>query len=229
MPGGRLTQQERRRIATGLADGVSYAEIARRIERPTSTVGREIARNGGPSGYRPEQAHQATARRARRRTPVSTAAGAAQWRDAEIRKAQEEAAEMAAGMGLPRMAARVLMGLWFSEDGRLTAAELARTLKVSPASISTAVGYLDRQALIRREHDPHRRRDIYVVDNDAWYQATVTGARQALDAARTASAHAQTLGLNTAAGSQLAKAGAFLERISLDALESAELRRGLLS
>ena len=30
MPGGRLTQQERQQIALGLADGLAYAEIARR-------------------------------------------------------------------------------------------------------------------------------------------------------------------------------------------------------
>ncbi|MFB7357563.1 helix-turn-helix domain-containing protein [Streptomyces gardneri] len=48
MPGGRLTQQERERIAAGIAAGLSYAEIARRVGRPTSTVSREISRNGGP-------------------------------------------------------------------------------------------------------------------------------------------------------------------------------------
>ncbi|PLW74614.1 MarR family transcriptional regulator, partial [Streptomyces sp. DJ] len=60
MPGGRLTQQERRRIAAGLAEGLPYAEIARRLGRPTSTVSREVGRNGGPGGYRPQQAHQET-------------------------------------------------------------------------------------------------------------------------------------------------------------------------
>ncbi|MEW2556860.1 helix-turn-helix domain-containing protein, partial [Streptomyces zhihengii] len=68
MPGGRLTQQERQRIAAGLADGLSYAEIGRRLERPTSTISREVSRNGGPGRYRPQQAHLATVRRARRGT-----------------------------------------------------------------------------------------------------------------------------------------------------------------
>lgn len=48
MPGGRLTQQERQQIALGLGDGLAYAEIARRLERPTSTITREVMRNGGP-------------------------------------------------------------------------------------------------------------------------------------------------------------------------------------
>lgn len=68
MPGGRLTQQERRQIALGLADGLAYAEIARQLDRPTSTVTREVMRNGGPTAYRSDLAHRATERRAHRRT-----------------------------------------------------------------------------------------------------------------------------------------------------------------
>ncbi|MDA0638253.1 helix-turn-helix domain-containing protein, partial [Nonomuraea sp. MCN248] len=60
MPGSRLTWQDRRRIAAGLAEGLGYAEIARGLDRPTSTVSREVARNGGPGVYRPDHAHQAT-------------------------------------------------------------------------------------------------------------------------------------------------------------------------
>lgn len=71
MPGGRLTQPERQQIALGLADGLTYAEIARRLDRPTSTVTREVMRNGGPTTYRADQAHRATERRAHRRVPAA--------------------------------------------------------------------------------------------------------------------------------------------------------------
>jgi len=67
MPGGRLTQSERQQIALGLADSLAYAEIARRIDRPTSTITREVMRNGGPTAYRADLAHRATERRARQR------------------------------------------------------------------------------------------------------------------------------------------------------------------
>ncbi|MDF5758120.1 helix-turn-helix domain-containing protein [Spongiactinospora sp. TRM90649] len=225
MSAGRLTLQDRRRIATGLAEGRSYAEIARRLDRPTSTISREVGRNGGPGGYRPERAHQATARRARRGTLAGSPV--AEPRGHETFEMEGSAVEMAVGMGLPKMMARVLIGLWLSEEGRLTAAELSRGLKVSPASISMAVGYLAQQGLIRRERDPRRRRDIYVVDDDAWYHSTVIGSRQTLAAAELAKAAGQALGLDTPVGRRLARGGAFLERISLDGLASAERWRDL--
>src|SRR3954471_3455469 len=70
VPGGRLTQQERQQIVLGLADGLAYAEIARGLARPTSTVTREVMRNGGPAAYRADLAHRATERRAHRRKPT---------------------------------------------------------------------------------------------------------------------------------------------------------------
>ncbi|MEY9929075.1 DNA-binding MarR family transcriptional regulator [Catenulispora sp. GP43] len=245
MPGGRLSQQDRQRIAAGLLEGLSYAEIARRLGRTTSTVSREIGRNGGPAGYRAELAHRATERRARRRTPSGRgggsggapgagagagAASGARLGDADAQTAQAAQAggvEMAVGMGLPKMMAKVLIALWLSADGRLTAAELTRELAVSPASVSAAVRYLTAQSLIRRE--TQGRRDVYVVDADAWYRSTVAGAEQTLHAARVAKESAERLGLDTPVGIRLAKGGAFLERTSLDALESAERWRGLLA
>src|SRR5690242_21755815 len=67
MPGGRLNQQERQQIALGLGDGLAYAEIARRLDRPTSTITREVMRNGGPTAYRADLAHRATERRTHQR------------------------------------------------------------------------------------------------------------------------------------------------------------------
>src|SRR5687768_18099676 len=67
MPGDKLTPQDRRQIATGLRDGLTYAAIGRRIGRPTSTVTREVMRNGGPRGYHAEAAHRAGTRHTRQR------------------------------------------------------------------------------------------------------------------------------------------------------------------
>ncbi|WP_433211241.1 helix-turn-helix domain-containing protein [Microtetraspora malaysiensis] len=224
MPGGRLTQQDRQRIAAGLADGLSYREIARRLDRPTSTITREIARNGGPGGYRPQQAHQATVRRARRGTPAPPRAATPPGGTLE-----QETIEMAVRAGMPRTAARVHHDLMLSKDGRRTAAELARTLNVSPAAVSVAVNYLIQQGYARRERDPQHRRDIYVIDNDAWYHSILISRRQTLETVRATMAAAETFGLDSPVGQRLAKTAAFLERVSLDMIESADRWRTLLT
>ncbi len=219
-----MTQQERQRIAAGLTNKLSYSEIARRLDRPASTISREIARNGGPGGYRPQQAHQATARRARRGTPASAHAGGG-----PTDMIAEEIIAMAVRAGLPRMTARVHVDLLLSEDGTRTAAELTRRLNVSPSSVSVAVNYLVQQGFVRRERDPHRRRDVYVVDDDAWYHSIVISSRQTLEAARASTAAAESYGPESPVGRRLAKVGAFLGRVSLDVLESADRRRALLA
>lgn len=67
MPGGGLTRRERRQIALGPAGGLARAEIAGRLDRPISTITREVLRNGGPTAYRAEPAPRATEHRAHRR------------------------------------------------------------------------------------------------------------------------------------------------------------------
>ncbi len=224
MPGGRLTQQDRQRVAAGLAEGLTYAEIARRLGRPTSTVSREVARNGGPGGYRPQQAHRATARRARRGTPAPPRAPGGP--DGAV---EQEVIELAVRAGLPRITARVHVDLLLSEDGRRTAAELTRRLGVSPASVSVAVNYLVQHGYVRRERDAHRRRDVYVVDDDAWYHSVVLSARRTLESARAALAAAEAFGPGSPVGERLARSGMFLERVVLDMTESADRWRSLLS
>ena len=51
-----LTLAEREDISRGIASGSSIREIARHLERGTSTVRREVKRHGGRSVYRASQA-----------------------------------------------------------------------------------------------------------------------------------------------------------------------------
>ena len=51
-----LTLAERENISRGVASGSSIREIARHLERATSTVSREVKRHGGRSVYRANQA-----------------------------------------------------------------------------------------------------------------------------------------------------------------------------
>jgi|SRR3954447_15222473 DNA-binding transcriptional regulator GbsR (MarR family) len=71
--------------------------------------------------------------------------------------------------GLPRVPSLVFSALLVDDDGRMTSAELTSTLEVSPASVSGAVNYLARLGMLRRERERGSRRDVYVVDEDAWH------------------------------------------------------------
>jgi IS30 family transposase len=61
-----LTPAEREEISRGLATGDSFRAIAARLGRPTSTVSREVNRNGGRKDYRAQKAEERASKRARR-------------------------------------------------------------------------------------------------------------------------------------------------------------------
>lgn len=69
MPGVGLTMLEREEIRVGLDRDEKFAEIARRVKRPTSTVSREVGLNGGREGYRAAAAHERAAKARRRPRP----------------------------------------------------------------------------------------------------------------------------------------------------------------
>lgn len=69
----RLSLVEREEISRGLAAGESMRCIAARLGRASSTVSREVARNGGRHSYRATRAHHASRHRARRPKPEKLA------------------------------------------------------------------------------------------------------------------------------------------------------------
>ncbi|MFF9410509.1 helix-turn-helix domain-containing protein [Streptomyces anandii] len=232
MPGGRLTQQERRQIALGLADSLPYAEIARRLGRPTSTVTREVMRNGGPTAYRADLAHRATERRAHRRRPApapeTRSVAQPHGRDAEaVADYEETLTTVLMASGLPKMPARVLTCLFTSDAGSLTASRLAERLKVSPASVSKAIAFLESQSLVRRERD-ERRRDRYIVDDELFYQATIASARANDRLVETARQGVAVLGPHTPAAHRLENIARFLDFISESITRAAEQAREVL-
>ena len=232
MPGGRLTQQERQQIAAGLADGLPYAEIARRLERPTSTITREVTRNGGPTGYRADLAHRATQQRTHRRKPAAPqgpqALPQAHGRNPEaVRDYQETLTSVLMASGVPRMMARVLGCLYTTDAGSLTASELAQRLQVSLASVSKAITYLESLDLVRRERD-ERRRERYVVDDDLWYQSMIRSARANDQFIETARQGVAVLGRGTPAANRLENAARFLDFVSENLIRAAEQGREVL-
>lgn len=106
--------------------------------------------------------------------------------------------------GVPRMPARVFATLLAEDSGRLTAAELAERLQVSPAAISGAVRYLMQVHLISREREPGGRRDHYRLLNDVWYEATVNREPLLRRWERQAAEGVEVLGSGTPAGARMA-------------------------
>jgi len=233
MPGGRLTQHERQQIALGLADSLAYAEIARRTGRPTSTITREVMRNGGPTAYRADLAHRATERRARRRRQAAPRGAQTppqpHGRDAEAVREYEEmftTVLMASGLS-NKMMARVLASLYTTDSGSLTASELAGRLQVSPASISKAIAFLESQDLVRRERD-QRRRERYIVDDELSYQSVIGSARALARQVEIARQGVRVLGPGTPAAARLENIARFLDFVGESLARAAEQAREVL-
>ncbi|MFB8026989.1 helix-turn-helix domain-containing protein [Streptomyces sp. NPDC056465] len=233
MPGGRLTQKDRQQIALGLTDDLPYAEIARRLERPTSTITREVMRNGGPTGYRADLAHRATERRVQRRKPAAPRgaepAALPHGRDPVALAAYEEqftAVMMQSGLS-NKMMARVMVCLLTTDSGSMTAAELVQRLQVSPASVSKAIAFLEGQALVRRERD-ERRRERYVIDENLWYQSMVASVRALTQQVEVSRQGVGVLGPGTPAAVRLESVARFLDFVSESLARAAEQARDIL-
>lgn len=227
MPGERLTRQDRREIAAGLRDGQTYAAVARRLGRPTSTITREVMRNGGPTGYHADRAHQASKRTVRRAAATAPAAAPASTdpdgRDPRVvEEATARITELFVRTGLQQMAARVLAALLTTDSGSLTSAELVRRLRVSPAAVSKAVGLLETMEVIRRHRDPHGRAERYAIGDDVWFRAVMASARIDAEIAAASAQHARALDPATPAGARLENLSRFLHHVSEDLVRSAE-------
>lgn len=115
--------------------------------------------------------------------------------------------------GVPRMPARAFAALLATDSGVLTAAELAETLRVSPAAVSGAMRYLTQVNLASREREPGSRRDRFRLHDDVWYEATLRRDQILIrweDALREG---IRVLGRDTPAGTRLAESLEFLEFI----------------
>jgi DNA-binding transcriptional regulator GbsR (MarR family) len=115
--------------------------------------------------------------------------------------------------GLARLPSRIFAAVMVDEDGRMTAAEIGEALGVSPAAVSGAVKYLDGVGMVRRERERGSRRDVFVVDDEAWhdtllqadniYRPMITALEQGID----------ELGPDDAARQRLVVSRAFMQFI----------------
>ncbi|MFC7484617.1 GbsR/MarR family transcriptional regulator [Luedemannella flava] len=62
------------------------------------------------------------------------------------------------------------MAIMATDEGRLTAAELAERLHASPAAVSGGVRYLTQVGIVHRGRERGSRRDHFTVEHDWLYQ-----------------------------------------------------------
>ena len=167
---------------------------------------------GGAGGGTPRRDERADASR---NTATERDEDAAAERDEKaVARFVEDLASALMEMGVPRMPARVFAALLTTDSGRLTAADLATNLQVSPAAVSGAVRYLIQIGMVRRESEPGSRRHYYRAPNDVWDE--VIGIRDRLMARWTGVLRegVEVLGADTPAGQRVADSVRFFEFVS---------------
>jgi len=108
-----------------------------------------------------------------------------------------------ADTGVPRMPARILAALLTTDSGRLTAAEIADLLQISPAAVSGAVRYLTTVQIVSREREPGSRRDVFRMRDNVWYETTFRKDQMLVLIDEVLSQGVDTLGADTEAGMRL--------------------------
>jgi DNA-binding transcriptional regulator GbsR (MarR family) len=136
--------------------------------------------------------------------------GPARDRQAVLRFIERYASVMI-DFGFARMPARVFVALLATDSGRLTAAELAELLHVSPAAISGAMRWLVQLNLASREREPGSRRHVYRVHDDVWYAASLRRDQLLAVWDRTLREGIEILGEDTPAGRRMAESMAYVE------------------
>lgn len=127
-----------------------------------------------------------------------------------VRRYVESLGLVLSQIGMQRMSARVFAALMTTDDGRLTAAELAEQLSVSPAAISGAVRYLEQVGLVAKEREPGERRDHYRLFDDLWYATFLKRDRFIIMWRDAAEEGIEALGDDSPAGKRLAEMRDFL-------------------
>ncbi|GAB2839440.1 GbsR/MarR family transcriptional regulator [Lentzea nigeriaca] len=220
MPGKRLDEEERQLIAQWLWDGLGYSEIGRRLQRPASTIQREVARNGGHNNYRPGAAHRAAGERAMRRMPavddldVDGEAYSFGRSPGEVQEFHLRLVASFVQTGIPKTAARILAEIFMVDQGSLSATELVLRLSVSPGTVSRSTSYLQELGLLRSERDGKRMR--YFLDDDLWYRAWLSSAQRNSVWANTALEGAEIFGVDTPVGARLKDMGQFFAFVVVD-------------
>jgi predicted transcriptional regulator len=145
------------------------------------------------------------------RAPGAGNAGAGARDPEAVSQFAEELTFALAGMGFPRMPARVFVALLMTDSGRLSAAEISETLKASPAAVSGAVRYLMQIGVAQRATEPGSRRHYYRAPDDWWDEVGKIRDRLLGHTAAVMYRGAAILGAGSPAGTRIAESAQFFE------------------
>lgn len=134
-------------------------------------------------------------------------------RDDAVLRFVERYASVLTEAGFPRMPARVFVALLTTDSGRLTATQIAELLQVSPAAVSGAMRYLIQLNLASREREPGSRRDVYVVHDDVWYEASLRRDQMLLRWSSSLRDGIELFGTDSPTGRRMAESLAYVEFI----------------
>ncbi|HTU74044.1 MAG TPA: MarR family transcriptional regulator [Trebonia sp.] len=126
----------------------------------------------------------------------------------------ERFASVLVAAGIPGMPARVLAALHVRDSGRMTAAELAGMLQISPAAVSGAVRYLAGLGLVHKERVPGSRRDYYRMPPNVWEEVVRMQSQVLVRWSKVLAEGVDVVGRGTPAGQRMADYAAFFEYIN---------------
>ena len=130
---------------------------------------------------------------------------------AAVERFIEKLADLLVNTGIGRMPARVFAALMASDEGSLTAADLAERLRASPAAVSGAVRYLIGVRMIERRRPIGTRRDEYWLHGDNWFELLMHRDQLLLAWANQMKEGVAAVGEDSPAGHRMAVTAAFFD------------------
>jgi DNA-binding transcriptional regulator GbsR (MarR family) len=128
----------------------------------------------------------------------------------------ERFASVLVAAGFPAMPARVFVAFHVTDADRLTAADIAEMLQISPAAVSGAVRYLTGVGLVHKERVPGSRRDYYRMPPDVWHEVMRMQSQVLARWASLLKEGAGLVGTDTPAGARMAAHTAFFEFLNTE-------------
>jgi DNA-binding transcriptional regulator GbsR (MarR family) len=131
-----------------------------------------------------------------------------------VRRFVERFASLLNEAGLPPMPARIFVALLATDSARLTSAEIASQLGVSPAAVSGGVRYLIQVGMVSREGEAGSRRHYYRVPDRVWPEYLRVRDQVVVRWAAIMREGADVLGAGSPAAQRLAESAMFFEFVS---------------